>query len=161
MSESQSSFAFTHARTSDPTTSKRAAAKKTCFHCGASMNEYRHSLSKSLARALFKVWSKSGGKPINLKHVGLTRNEWDNFQKLRYFGLVKQIGSKTGVWQVTQYGEEFLFGEKRVPKTAVTYRGEFVKFEGSGILFSDATGYYYSREHYAQTSSPRDEGLAE
>ena len=139
----------------------RRQAKKTCSHCGASMNEHRHSLSKSLARALFKVWSKAGGEPINLKHVGLTRNEWDNFQKLRYFGLVKQTGNKTGVWQVTQYGEEFLFGEKRVPKTAVSYRGEFVKFEGSGILFSEATGYYYSREHYAQTSSPRDEGYCE
>jgi len=131
---------------------------KHCPHCGAKMMEYRHSLSKSLIRALFKFWKVSLGAPLNLKEVGLTRNEWDNFQKLRYFGLVEQSeNKKSGVWRVTSSGEKFLFGETNSHKTAVTYRGEWVRWEGPVINFQEATGYYHTREEYAQNATPHEE----
>jgi hypothetical protein len=133
--------------------------KKTCFNCGASMMDHRHSLSKSLLRGLFKFWGASLGTPMNLKEAGLTRNQWDNFQKLRYFGLVRQFeGKKNGVWQVTGSGERFLFGERTSRKTAVTYRGEWISWEGPWISFSEVTGYYHTREEYAANATPHTEG---
>jgi hypothetical protein len=61
-------------------------AKKTCEHCGASMVEYKHGLSVGLVTGLIKIAKVKN--PINIKQLGLTRNQWDNFQKLKYWDLV-------------------------------------------------------------------------
>jgi len=138
----------------EPTPVRRLMVQK-CDHCGAKMVEYRHSLSKSLVRALFKFWNVAGLEPLNLKEADLTRNQWDNFQKLRYFGLVEQCEPvKSGIWQVARRGEQFIFGEIGVPKTAITYRGEVVETCGDIQTFREVTGYYYTREQYARNARP-------
>src|SRR3990172_2942221 len=96
--------------------------KKTCPTCGASMVEHKHGLSRALVEGLDRLAKR--GKPINLKHLELTRNQWDNFQKLRYWDLVAKHddgkgGRKGGVWKMTSKGLDFLAGRIRIPRQAV------------------------------------------
>jgi hypothetical protein len=120
-----------------------AKEKKHCPHCGAAMNEHRHVLSKAIVGALRKLYAK--GNATNLRELGLTRNEWDNFQKLRYWGLVYQVKiegrRQNGVWWLTKRGGLFVRGELAVPKRVWTYRGERIRYEGEDVF---ATGFLQS-----------------
>lgn len=146
----------------------RAAPRKrrprTCPHCGAKMVEYRHSLNAGLVTALRRLRDAggdsgaSGGGEANLADLGLTRNQWDNFQKLRYFDLVEQVEvdgrRKRGVWRVTERGRDWLDGAIRVPMRAVTYRGERVAYEGPAVTPNDLSPGFAHRETYAAEARP-------
>ena len=82
---------------------------KYCEHCKAKMVEYKHGFSKPLATGLWRLY-KAGGT-VNLKDLNLTRNQWDNFQKLRYWDLVAPAYRETGLrmsgcWYITPVGIE-------------------------------------------------------
>ena len=132
--------------------------KKLCPHCNATMVEYSHTLSKGLMRAIWKIYV-SGGGPINLKDVKppLTRNEWDNFQKLRYWDIVEQVSvngkTKKGIWGITNKGKAFVTGHLAIPSKVWTYRGQFLKYEGSPVLIEDVTDGYKFKENYADEAN--------
>jgi len=89
-------------------------------------------MNAQMATALCKL-AEAGGR-ANLNELGLTRNQWDNFQKMRYFDLVeygyKDDGSRdSGVWCITEpRGYKFLAGKIMIPKRVETYRGQRVKY---------------------------------
>ncbi len=136
-------------------------ASKFCEHCGAKTVEYKHTFSESLAVGLFKLYSAGGG-PINLKDLSLTRNQWDNFQKLRYWQLVGQSYRKdgtrmSGYWHITSVGKIFIESGYGVYKSVWTYRGDPVRFEGDTIFFNDIhSPVYMKREDYSNTAVPHD-----
>ena len=84
----------------------------------------------------------------------MNRNQWDNFQKLRYWGLVtkaqdgdgKRIG---GTWAITQAGREFVEGATTIFKVVQTYRGETTGFFGKQVTFTEAQVGYKTRADYA------------
>jgi hypothetical protein len=89
-------------------------------------------MNRALAIGLTRL--EAAGGRANLADLGLTRNQIDNFQKLRYWDLVLQVSvdgvRKRGVWEVTPKGAEFLRGDLRVPRAVFTYRGERTQFDG-------------------------------
>ena len=123
-----------------------------CPYCDAKLVEYKHNLSEALVTGLSKLY-ETGGK-VNLKELGLTRNQWDNFQKLRYWDLVKKSVDEdgkrlSGVWEILPAGVEFLQGKRSVQKWVWTYRGERVRFEGDTVAVHDVLDGYKAREDYA------------
>ncbi len=123
--------------------------QRQCAHCGANTLEHRHSLTAGLVSALVKL-ARAGGGPINLKKVGLSREEWDNFQKLKHWGLV--LNDSPGVWYITLSGHEFLAGKRHVHKSVWTYRDEVVEYAGPEVTVSDVLGeepFFLKREDYA------------
>jgi hypothetical protein len=131
-------------------------AKKHCEHCDAPMVEYKHGLSKGLARGLYRIASAGGG-PINLNELNLNISQQTNFYKLRYWDLVKKSDTdseKGGVWELTTKGWEFVKGAIWIPQTAVSYRGEFVRFEKGDIGITDITDGWKYRPDYARGSEP-------
>ncbi len=134
--------------------------KKYCEYCGASLNEHKHSLSKALVQGLIKLSETEN--PINIKELNLTRNQWDNFQKLRYWDLVskhqtpegKRVG---GTWFITDRGTRFLNGNLAVSKSVWTYRGERVRFEGDGIEVTDVIEGYRHRRDYAEDMTAHED----
>lgn len=105
----------------------------TCPHCGASMSRYWHRLSKGLVQTLVKfkmaVIEKQENKIHVPKEVVLTKNEYNNFQKLRYHALVaKSRNAKgdhdSGYWVLTRRGNEFLKGLITVPEKVQTFRNK-------------------------------------
>lgn len=120
---------------------------KICDHCGAKIVEYRHRLSPPLVESLRKL-EAAGGGPINLKELDLTYNARCNFQKLRYWDLVKQVrnadGSYVGgVWAITMRGRAFLSGSATAFPQVWTYRGTRVRYEGVPIRITDVMGPHY------------------
>jgi len=126
---------------------------KFCDHCGAKIVEYKHGFSAALAHGLFQLFLAK--EPINIKHLGLTRNQWDNFQKLRYWGLVEKTTNEEGkrvggFWSITQKGIDFVKGNIGIPKSVWTFRGDTVRFEGNICHFLDThTTDYKQRSDYA------------
>jgi hypothetical protein len=132
-----------------------------CECCGAKIVEYKHSFSKALAVGLGRLHFFAGG-PVNLKNLGLTRNQWDNFQKLRYWGLVnkatKADGTRAGgEWFLTKKGVDFIEKGIGITKSVWTYRGEAVRFEGDTCFYlDDHEPKYKRRKKYAQESKPHE-----
>ena len=136
------------------------ARNTTCECCGAKIVEYRHTFNKALAVALYRLYSMGGG-PINIKALSLTRNQWDNFQKLRYWGLVtksaRDDGTRIGgAWSITFAGREFIEAGISIRRRVWTYRGDTVRFDGDTCFFRDVHDVAYEcRPSYAANSQPR------
>lgn len=96
-----------------------------CEHCGAKVFKYKHSLNSGLAIGLSKLQKKN--KSCSLKELDLTVNQFNNFQKLQYWGFVEKDKSIPGNWLVTDQGNLFLAGME-FPKTVVTFRGKVVEY---------------------------------
>ena len=132
--------------------------KKVCEHCGARMMEHRHVLSTPLVRALRKIAAFTNA--VNLQALNLSRNEWDNFQKLRYWGLVEKArrpdGTRMrGYWYLTNKGRRFLAGQEVVPGVVWTYRGDFVRHEAGHVsVFDLLPEDYRTQEDYAREAEP-------
>lgn len=83
---------------------------ETCPHCGNQTTAYTHNLNKTLVSALdqlvthyYKQYS-----PVNLQQdLDLTKNQYNNFQKLQYFGLVRRT---TNGYYPTSKGISFTAG---------------------------------------------------
>jgi len=112
-----------------------AEPMKYCETCGAKMVRYKHSLCKGIVNGLLR-FAKFGPHPQRLCDKGklaggMTRNAADNFQKLKYFGIVVKAppdgeAQHSGWWQITQRGWDFIRGTKAMPSFMWTYRGEVV-----------------------------------
>lgn len=132
--------------------------KKTCHHCGASMEEYRHGLNVGLVRALTKLAEHAGMIPGRLRDCGLTHTEHANFQKLGYLGLAEREqlrDGKGGWWRVTVKGATFLAG-LGVEKYAVTYRGKVIRLEGPIIVAGEVIDGYRYRKDWAEQARDAD-----
>lgn len=131
--------------------------EKICPHCGAKMMEYRHRLNEPLIVSLAKL-RRAGGGPLNIKVLGLTHSQWDNFQKLRYFDLVRQVwvdGSrKRGVWEITNHGRAFLDGREPSYRSVWTYRGQRVRWDDELVYVGAVVGGYQLREEWAAEAVP-------
>jgi hypothetical protein len=125
-----------------------------CECCGAKVVEYKHNFNAALANSLYKIYNF--GKPIAISELSLTRNQWTNFQKLRYWDLVSPLKDKNGkrigsLWEVTTTGVNFVEGKRSIFKYVWTFRGQCDRFEGELITFKEMhEKHYKKRPEYAQ-----------
>ena len=128
---------------------------KTCECCGAKIVEYKHVLNVGLVNALFELSKYK--YPTPLTDLDITRNQWTNFQKLRYWGLVaKEVhvdGTGTGNWYVTAGGRAFIDNQLPCNKNVWTFRGNFQRFGSDTVYFRDIFDpHYRNRKEYAADS---------
>jgi hypothetical protein len=103
-----------------------------CSFCGASKKVYKHNLSIGLVETLKKVGLAIKTKGVNdihlQKETDLTNNQYNNFQKLRYFGLVHHVKKNgkimSGRWLITRTGWLFLRGDIRCRRWTKTFRNQ-------------------------------------
>ena len=139
--------------------------KQLCPCCGASMEIHRHRLSKGLVTSLVKFRRAVVENNCNEIHVQsklkFTNNEYCNFQKLRYHGLIAKVKDKetgerkSGVWLLTRRGNQFCKSEITAPEWIETFRNRIVersvaKVSISYILKSD-TPYWDKIENFTGT----------
>lgn len=97
-----------------------------CPHCGANTKSFWHRVTPGLVGCLIKAidFVKTNNK--NCFHLGhdlnLSKVEYNNFQKLRFHGLVAKVPEKPGYWLITRRGGQFLRGEIVIPDSVETYR---------------------------------------
>jgi len=104
-----------------------------CEVCGSSIRAYWHNLTPGLVEAFQKFAQKIRETKKNQVHpaydLGLNINEYNNFQKLQYFSIVKKMGhgsQDAGYWMITDLGKEFFMGRARVPRKMKTYHGQVI-----------------------------------
>ncbi len=126
--------------------------KRHCEYCGACIESYKHRLSKGLVSSLYDFALKvknSGNKVQHLSDIGLNNNQFNNFQKLRYFELVEK-SDKAGEWTITQKGRLFMAGQIGVESYAITFRN-VVEEVSKDLIFvrdilKDKTTDYWQQE---------------
>jgi hypothetical protein len=131
-----------------------AEGTEKCPECDAGTKKHKHGLSGNLIEGLDRLYRHAGLKFANLRVLDMERVQWDNFQKLKYWGLVEQLKVKSGEWRVTPKGEAFLRGRLKVPSSVITYRGIFVEYEGDDIGPEDAVEEWKHRPEYAEDAVP-------
>ena len=99
-------------------------SREKCLHCHQNLPvEFSHGLNLGLVSAL----AKNGGSGqrrnrFALSKLGLTRNQIDNFQKLKYWGLVvscyEEDAVKRGWWRVTDSGVSSCAGSYRYRRSS-------------------------------------------
>jgi len=106
----------------------------------------KESLNKGLAQTLKDFEDYAEGKEVKLQDAPLTKNQYNNFQKLQYHGLA--INSYTGFWKTTESGHSFLSGQP-VSKYVIVDNG--VTVERSPIKITiNALLKSYPIHHFAQ-----------
>lgn len=136
--------------------------KPECPTCGATMAQYRHVLNKNLIKALLRLYRKGGG-PLNVNEaLGMTHNQAANWQKLRYWDLVRKAERpdgthKGGYWVLTHLGKLFCENRAAVAKWAWTFRGEVQSYDGPELYVSSIVDGYEYRPEYAENRRPLEE----
>ena len=125
-----------------------------CSTCGAKLVEYKHGLSRVLCKTLAVVATQFGDtKPHQIKDMRLNYNQRCNFQKLKYWHLIKKIGDAEGkgrTWAITDNGMRFISGEIEMPKSVWTFRGEPVRYSDETIFITDVSKGWKYRPHTPQ-----------
>ena len=119
-----------------------------CSSCGAKLVVYSHNLNSGLALGLSKLNKAGGASP--LRSLGLTVNQFNNFQKLQYWLLVTKSGDDSGVWIITKLGQAFLRG-KPIPKTAMTFRNQIKGHSESMTTIDILRDEYKKKRNYVET----------
>ena len=99
---------------------------KTCECCGHMVTAYSHNINAQLVHALEQVAKHytQYSKGCNLqKDLVLTKNQYNNFQKLQYFKLVSN--TETG-WVPTQLGMGFMNGDNVIMNPVATFGKEIL-----------------------------------
>lgn len=133
--------------------------KQFCQHCGQSIMRHKQSLSKSLVAILVKSYESFGSKSFHLqKDLSLTKNQYANFQKLKYWVLVTRDEAHAGHWRITFEGIKFLEGTAKVSRFVWTFNNRVVDCDGPMVYYRDVTGsnsFYKKREEYASDAQPQ------
>lgn len=135
--------------------------KEHCPTCNQPIMKHRHTFSKALAEILLiAAKSYNVGQPFHLKELDLTSNQYNNFQKLKYWELAakhfvkgKRIG---GYWVLTFKAKRLIQGFIKIPRYITTFNNEFVSQSIEQISMEDAGGQYQIPEQWAKAQSPME-----
>lgn len=109
----------------------------TCTTCGSRLNGRWERLTPGLCRTLIKFYTAVCEKRLNEVHLqsecDLTKSEYNNFQKLRYFALVAKIADKPGHWLITRRGRDFLRESKKIPGKVLIFQNH-IQDRGSDLV---------------------------
>jgi len=131
--------------------------KAYCPTCGQSTDKNKHNLARMLATILMSVQDFT--VPFHLqKDTNLTKNQYNNFQKLRYWELVSNHDVDSGYWYITDRGRKFLNGEIKIPYWVQTFNKRIVGWSDERISVQDcsniATNTYKKKPEYLDDQEP-------
>ncbi len=118
--------------------------EKKCPCCGALLIEYKASLSKGLAKVLWKLYISDLPKRAG-SGLDISFSERTNAQKLKYWKL---LSMDRGFWELTILGRQFVMGNVNMPKHAYHVRGAVVRFSEEQIYFNEIAGSFLTKPEY-------------
>ena len=128
-------------------TFKRTLNKdENCPCCGAKKKMYRHKLSKGLVDSLILFAKTARNKGISAVHLledmKLDNASYNNFNKLKYWGLVRMVHGDAGKWELTPKGIEFLQNRITVPLRVITFRNRVVERDTEEVNIASIVGSF-------------------
>ena len=130
-----------------------------CSACGAPICSHRHGMTGILIAGLGVLY-RAGPGPHHIPHLGMRNSVQTNFQKLRYWGLVRNAPSpqtgalQTGWWEITELGERFVRGEVDVPSHVVTYRADVIERSDTRVSIDDLVPDAQTRDEFRRLMQP-------
>lgn len=113
----------------------------TCTTCGSRLTGRWERLTPGLCKTLIKFYTAICRKQLNQVHLqnecDLTKSEYTNFQKLRYFGLVAKIADKPGYWLITRRGRDFLRESKEIPGKVLIFQNHIQERGSETVSIAD------------------------
>ena len=95
-----------------------------CPVCGSKITDYKHSINKTLVECLARLYAMGGRSRLDM--LGLDNTHFNNFQKLRYFGLAVPSGENSE-WQITNQGIWFLQGRIQISRFVITRNAKVIR----------------------------------
>ena len=96
--------------------------KKSCPHCGQSINEREIAIFSGMVGSLFKVWKYCTAKESyfftrkEIKHLLTSDGEIARFGDLKYFGFIEHL--QKGKFSLNgQKVEQFFLGNRSIPRS--------------------------------------------
>ena len=141
--------------------------KKLCPCCGAKLTGRDERISKGIVNNLIKFrkaairsLKATGVNRVHLaKDLNLTNNQYNNFQKLRYHGLIAHYKNKetkefeSGYWVITSRGNNFAKNNCYISKKVVIFRNRIVerseeKVNLAAVLKNDDLPYWDKHDDF-------------
>lgn len=123
-----------------------------CPTCGRKLVEYKHNINKTLVSGLARL-NAMGGR-ARLDNMGLDNTTFNNFQKLRYFGLAVPSGENSE-WQITDRGIWFLQGRIQIPRFVITKIAKIIRESNELVYITDVKDcVQYKVQWQKQASQP-------
>lgn len=136
-----------------------AKEQEQCPHCGQKIMQYKHTMTKGLARILAQALMtvKVPDKPFHLSKAGFTYSQRSNFQHLKYWGLIEkniQAGKHvSGEWKLTRKAFMFLCG-LAIEKTVTVFDNVVRDRSDEKVRAYEVRGWFQSREEWARHAEP-------
>jgi len=114
-------------------------------------------MTRMLAAAVWDFAKQTRGRPTALQQLGWKRSRWQNFSKLKYWGLVTQLQPKSGEWLLTGSGLGFVTGQLAVPRAVWTWNDAVVELVQPEIKLGDVWSEmpaYHERGDFVQAARP-------
>lgn len=120
-----------------------------CPVCGQFVKIYHRTITSTMARQLIHAFHCYGtGQWFHVKNVVLGGSGVGDFPKLEHWGMIEhqhhdkgEEGKRTsGIWRITQKGEDFIHARATAPKYAVLYNALLLEHAGDQISIRDALG---------------------
>lgn len=129
--------------------------KELCPTCGAKLVGRWEYITKGQLNVLakfIKAVKKQDRNSIHLqKDIELTKNEYNNFQKLRYNGLVAHAEA-TGCWLITRRGAQFLRDEIDLPRGVLIFRNRIQKYHKKRVtvktIYKNDDPYWFKAQDF-------------
>lgn len=135
-----------------------------CPTCDAKLTGRWERLTPGLCRTLVKFYEIATARRTNELHLQrdcvLTKNEYTNFYKLRYFGLVSN-GSEQGFYKLTPDGERFVRSEIRCVTKVFVFRNEVQEIGDETQRIAEIMAeppYWEMKDYYVAASAPVEAG---
>lgn len=113
----------------------------TCGACGSTLTGRWEKITPGLCRALIKFYTGICAKQKNELHLqkecDLTKSEYTNFQKLRYFALAVKFKDKPGSWLITSRGRDFIRNYERIPKKVFIFQNKIQERSEERVSIAD------------------------
>jgi len=111
-------------------------SSRICPCCGREIVSYKHLLNSVLVSGL-EALAEAGGE-ASISELHLQTTVYNNFQKLRYFGLVEKV-PKTRIYKITDLGRAFLNSAAPAPGFVVTEDANVI-FRGPAVWLEQVRG---------------------
>jgi hypothetical protein len=122
--------------------------KEVCPHCGQLVRSRWELLTPGLVKdlAIFhEAVIRKGRNEIHLQEdCTFNKNQYNNFQKLRYFGLVAKVDEegkkRSGKWLITRRGAQFLAGMIDIPRKVLIFNNHIQDRSDDLVFIKDIKG---------------------
>lgn len=131
-----------------------------CPCCGQFVKLYKRKLNSGMAYALLNIYRHHRQDQVNVKdflRINKLPNNHD-WTLLKYWKILEEVEGdipeekkSNGIWKITDFGVEFLFGRVKVPSHVHLFNNKYQGHSDKEITIKEAFGNKFNYTELMQT----------